>query len=378
MDRGISTGGRPTRGTTDPADRQAWLALALVPGLGSRRLAALIAQFGSATAALQAHPRAIAATPLLSNRLARAIASAGREPAELLLRRAADEGQTVLTPADPEYPPRLRTIPDPPPLLFARGKIELLARPAVAIIGSRSHTRYGADIASRLAGEAVRADIVVVSGMARGLDTVAQRAALEAGGGTIGVLGTGADVIYPTSNRDLYERVRTDGLLLTEHPPGQQPTPGAFPRRNRIISGLVSAVVVVEAALKSGTLITVECALEQGRDVLAVPGPITSPTSEGTNRLLRDGAVPILSPAELPTLLGVAAPPVGTTAGIPCTLAPEEARVLDLLGAEPRHTDELALLSGLPIGTLLGVLLGLELAGLADQLPGGLFRRAAT
>jgi DNA processing protein len=375
MHRGTSTGERPTRGTTDPVERRAWLALSLVPGLGSRRLAALVGRFGSARAALEAPPRAIAATPHVSHTLARGIVGARQEPVDALLDRAAQHGQIVLVPADPAYPARLRSIPDPPPVLFALGDLALLERPAVAIVGSRSHTRYGGDVAARLAGEAARAGVVVVSGMARGLDAVAQRAALEAGGGTIGVLGTGADVVYPAANRALHARVAEVGLLLTEHPPGARPTPGAFPRRNRIISGLATALVVVEAALRSGTLITVECALEQGRDVLAVPGPITSPTSEGTNRLLRDGATPILAAAELPSLLGLVAPSVAPTPALPCTLSPEEARVFDVLGTDPRHSDDIALAVGLPIGTVLGVLLGLELAGLAGQLPGGVFRR---
>lgn len=375
MQRGTSIGERPTRDTTDPDERHAWLTLALVPGLGSRRLAALVGRFGSARAALDAPPREIAGVTHLSLRLARAIAGADHDPADALLRRAARDAQVVLTPADPGYPARLRSIPDPPPVLFAGGDLDLLARPGVAIVGSRSHTRYGADVAARLADEAARAGLVVVSGMARGLDAVAQRAALDGGGGTIGVLGGGVDVAYPASNRALHERVRREGLLLSEQPPGARPDQGSFPRRNRIISGLATALVVVEAAVRSGTLITVECALEQGRDVLAVPGPITSPTSEGTNRLVRDGATPILSPSDLPALLGLAAPPPGVAPGLLCTLSADEARVLDQLGAEPRHGDDLALAVGLPIGTVLGVLLGLELAGLAEQQVGGLFRR---
>jgi len=285
-------------------------------------------------------------------------------------------GQELLVPPDSAYPSRLRSIPDPPATLFCRGDTSLLARRAVAIVGSRQHTRYGGEVAARLGEEAARAGVLVVSGMARGLDAVAQAAALEAGGSTIGVLGTAVDVVYPVANRPLFDRVVRDGLLVSEYPPGQRAHGGSFPRRNRLISGLADALVVVEAAEASGTLITVNCALEQGRDVLAVPGPINSPTSRGTNRLLRDGATPILEPADLLTALGIAGgeKPTGPVAA-PCTLTADEARVFDSLSADPCHIDELALNTGLPIGLLLGTLLGLELGGLIEQLPGSMFRR---
>ncbi|MEO8480275.1 MAG: DNA-processing protein DprA [Gemmatimonadota bacterium] len=375
MMTGTSTGERPTRDTTDPLERAAWLQLATTPGLGSRRLANLLQRFGTAVEVLDAPRIALTHVDQISARLARLLQRGSRDEAESMLERAREAGQQVLVPPDSDYPSALRSIPDPPPILFAAGHLELLSMPAVAIIGSRSHTRYGADLAARLAEQAVRVGVVVVSGMARGLDAVAQAAALDAGGFTIGVLGAGVDVIYPARNRELYRRVRDAGLLISEHPPGALPSQGSFPRRNRIISGLSRALVVVEAAVGSGTLITVECALEQGRDVLAVPGPITSPTSVGTNRLVRDGATPILSVEDLPALLGLA-PGVPEPLTPPCTLSPEEARVFDFLTIETQHVDELALRVGFPIGTLLGVLLGLELGGLAEQLPGALFRRS--
>jgi DNA processing protein len=218
--------------------------------------------------------------------------------------------------------------------------------------------------------------MTVVSGMALGLDAVAQSAALDAGGNTIGVLGTGVDQIYPRGNARLFARVTEKGLLLSESPPGERGLPGAFPRRNRLISGLATALVVVEAAEDSGTLITVTCALEQGRDVYAVPGPINSKTSRGTNRLIRDGAVPILEPGDLTRALGLG----GTESRkanvpFPLHLSDNEARVLASLRPDPSHVDELALSSGMSIGLLLGTLLGLEIGGLAEQLPGAMFRR---
>lgn len=373
--RGISTGGRPTRASTD-AERLAWLALATIPGIGARRLAQLTSEFGSAAAVLEASDQQLSHVDWLTGRSRALLRGASRPRAASLEQHAAAAGQSLLVPSDPPYPSRLRSIPDPPPILFARGDLSLFAKPTVAIVGSRRHTRYGADVAARLADEVVRAGAVVVSGMALGLDAVAQAAALDSGGGTIGVLGTGVDVVYPRQNARLFDRVIAQGALLSEHPPRDHGHHGAFPRRNRLISGLADALVVVEAADGSGTLITVNCALEQGRDVYAVPGPITSPTSRGTNRLIRDGAIPILEPDDLLRALGASdAIAKASIASPPCTLSPVEARVLAALRSDATHVDDLALEVGLPIGPLLGTLLGLELGGLAEQLPGSLFRR---
>lgn len=375
MTTGTSTGENPTRESIDRDARIAWVALALIPGLGARRLAALISAFGSAEAAIHAPNQAIVALDGFTVRAAAAIRAADLGRADVLLAAAADAGQLVLIPSDPDYPARLRSIPDPPPMLFVRGNPGLFGGRAVAIVGSRTHTRYGAEVALELARTAVEAGAVVVSGMALGLDAIAQTAALDAGGTTIGVLGTPVDVIYPTSNRKLFERTLATGCLLSEYPTGTRGHPGAFPRRNRLISGLADVLVVVEAAEASGTLITVNCALEQGRDVLAVPGPITAATSRGTNRLIRDGATPILEPDDLRRALGVAPSGAAATPAVaPCTLSPDEARVFDALSTELRHLDDLAEAVGIPIGALLGTLLGLELGGLVEQLPGSHFR----
>jgi DNA processing protein len=222
-----------------------------------------------------------------------------------------------------------------------------------------------------------------VSGMARGLDAVAHGAALDCGGATIGVLGNGHGVVYPAANRALYERVSQHGLLLSEFPPGDKPHAGSFPRRNRLISGLARVTLVVEAAATSGALITAGSALDQGREVMAVPGNVTSPVSVGTNRLIRDGAAPLLEPADLlqhfPELAGP--PPVVslvTTAGIrplPETLTLEERELALLCNAEPVHPDQLARKSRRPVGEILGLLSGLEIAGVIEQGPGRIFRR---
>lgn len=381
MMSGTSTGATlppPTNPPDPSADRLAWVALASLPGLGPRRIAALLARFHSPAGILSAPREALATVEGIGTGLAADIRRIREADAQSLIARAESAGQVLLVPSDPDFPPRLRSIPDPPPLLYARGDLAWLARPAVAIIGSRGHTRYGEQVAAALAREAAMAGAVVVSGMARGLDAIAHRGALDAGGGTIGVLGAGADIVYPAQNRGLYARVLRDGLLVTESPPGEKPMPGSFPRRNRIISGLAQWLVVVEAAEASGTLITVGAALEQGREVLAVPGPITSANSRGTNRLLRDGATPILAPEDLGAILGGPPPhgfaPPGPVPA-PCTLSADEARVLGTLSLEPTQVDAITLASGLPTGVTLGVLLGLELGGLVEQLPGAHYRR---
>jgi DNA processing protein len=351
--------------------------LATIPGIGARRIAELTSRFGTASAVFEATDQELSDMEWFSARALGLLRNASRKRALAMVADAARANQHLLVPSDGAYPAKLRSIPDPPPVLFVRGDLGLFTRPAVAIVGSRHHTRYGAETAAQLADEVVRAGALVISGMALGLDAVAQGAALDAGGSTIGVLGTGADIVYPRQNRRLFERVITDGALLTEHPPGDTGHHGAFPRRNRLISGLADSLVVVEAAEGSGTLITVTCALEQGRDVFAVPGPISSPTSRGTNRLLRDGAIPILEPQDLFLALGGAGrmPQQAVPPSPPCTLSPDEARVYDALGDEPRHVDELALSTGLPIGPLLGTLLGLEIGGFTEQLPGSRFLR---
>jgi DNA processing protein len=220
--------------------------------------------------------------------------------------------------------------------------------------------------------------------MARGLDAIAHTAALDSGGTTIGVLGNGLGVIYPSANRKLYERVSATGLLLSEFPPGERPHVGSFPRRNRLISGLARVTVVIEAAAGSGALITAGTALDQGRDVMAVPGNITSSVSVGTNRLIRDGAAPVLEPGDLlqhfPEL--VPQPPgksvvQGDPDPLPGTLSPAERELVVLVGSEPVHPDELADRCCRPIGEVLGILSGLEIAGILEQGPGRVFRRVS-
>lgn len=347
----------------------ATLALSLVPGVGPQRLRLLISTFGSAQAVLAAPESKV---------------NASRGDGERVMAQLAELGARVLLSGDPEFPPQLEEIRDPPPILYVWGDLSLLTRPSVAIVGSRNHTGYGAEAARILAG-AVATRAVVVSGMARGIDAIAHHAALDAGGGgggrSIGVLGNGFGVVYPQSNRDLYDRMVKHGCLVTEHPPWEKPHTGSFPQRNRLISGLAQAVVVVEADRKSGALNTAHEAAHQGRSVLAVPGPITSPTSFGTNRLIQDGAKPALTAADILEEIGISTgldelrvalstpaprvPPVDLS-GLQLTL-------WNRMTAEPQHVDALVASTHTGPSDVLGALTELELRGLVRQGPGMIF-----
>lgn len=362
-------------------ERIAYLALTQVPGMGAARLKTLLSACNTAIGAHSAPIAFLGSLPGFSKAMASAIKATplvtGRKTAE-----DADRlGAKVLVPGDADYPPLLHHIPDPPPILFTLGNQSQLLRPSAALVGSRDHSSYGAAACSSLATAVAEAGVVVVSGMARGLDAVAHTAALDAGGTTIGVLGNGLGVIYPAANRALYERVARDGLLVTEFPPGERPSVGSFPRRNRLISGLSRVTVVIEAAVGSGALITAGAALDQGREVMAVPGNITSALSVGCNRLIRDGAAPLLEPADLlqyfpefaPAPRKAALQPV--SAPLPDGLSNEERQLAGLLGPNPIHPDELASKYGRPIGEVLALLGGLEIAGVVEQGAGRLFRR---
>ncbi|HKU62528.1 MAG TPA: DNA-processing protein DprA [Gemmatimonadales bacterium] len=361
--------------------RAAWVALALTPGIGPSRLHALVQACHSPLGALSAPFEFLRSVPGVSVPAATAIVNATLAQGEEALERTERLGGQVLVPDDPDYPESFRTIAEPPAVVFLLGHAELLGRPAVAVVGSRDHTPYGADVARAIAWQSASSGAVVVSGMARGLDAVAHHAALDAGGRSIGVLGNGLGVVYPSANRRLYEAMADRGLLLTEFPPGERPHAGSFPRRNRLISALARVTVVVEAAIGSGALITADAALEQGREVMAVPGPITSPQSAGTNRLIRDGATPLLEAEELlahyrdvqPLNPTPSLPPA--VAPLPDALPDPEYAIAVLLGADPASADELHLRSGRPAGEVLAALASLEVLGLVERRAGGRFRR---
>jgi DNA processing protein len=362
-------------------ERLAYLALTQVPGMGPARLKTLLTACTTAIGAHSAPFEFLCALPGFSRALVSALKSTPLETGRKTMEAAERLGAGVLLYPDEDFPELLRQVNDPPPVLFILGDKSLLSRPAAAVVGSRDHSSYGAWVCRKVAGTAARSGVVVVSGMARGLDAVAHSAALDSGGSTLGVLGNGLGVIYPAANRKLYERVASKGLLITEFPPGERPTAGSFPRRNRLISGLSRVTVVIEAAEGSGALITAGTALDQGREVMAVPGNITSPVSIGANRLIRDGASPLLDPAdlmqhfpELPVRLesSVSSDP----APLPDTLSAEERELALIIGSNPIHPDQLAERCARPVGEVLGLLSALEISGVVEQGPGRVFRRA--
>lgn len=373
-----------------PGELDPLLRLSLVRGVGPQRFGSLVERFGSPSDVLRAGGAALARVPGIGARLAReitAIAGASGDARVNRALRALDRaGGIALAPHDPAYPARFRRLSDPPFLLFAAGDLSLLDRPGIAMVGTRSPTHYGREVVAMLGNAVAFAGYCVVSGMARGIDTLAHRAALDARGATIGVLGHGIDVVYPPENRELFDAVRERGLLVTEMPPGEKPLAGNFPRRNRLIAALSRSVLVVEMGLKSGAQHTVTYALELGLDVMAVPGPVTSHASAGTNQLIREGARVVTCARDVLEELGgvgaaaiataVSAQPAARTEQVALDLVtPDERRILASLGREPRHVDQLEAVGVIGTGRLLALLLEMELKGIVEALPGKMYRR---
>jgi DNA processing protein len=278
---------------TDPLseeDALTWLALRLVPGLGTRRIGQLLERFQTPKAIFRADAAELEAAGLNGAVARSVVTGASFEEAATQHQKLRDAGANLVTLADARYSDLLRGIFDPPPLLFARGNLELLSSVAIGVVGTRHPTPYGTAAAERLSGDLARAGMTIVSGMARGIDTAAHKAALAAEGKTIAVLGCGVDVIYPSENRKLAVEIAAKGLILSEFPMGATAFPQNFPIRNRIISGLSSGILVIEGAQYSGSAITARLAMDQGREVFAVPGNITSKMSWGPNLLIKQGA----------------------------------------------------------------------------------------
>lgn len=360
------------------------LRLQLVPGIGPRTLQLLLEHVGGATEILAASRHRLLGVPRVGANVADAIADAiSREQARDLLDRCQSSGITLIERGDTVYSPLLEEIPDPPDLLYMKGHFEPVDQVAVAIVGSRRCTAYGRWMAELLAGGLARAGLTIVSGLARGIDGVAHRAALSAGGRTIAVLATGVNRIYPPEHAGLAAEITRFGAIVTEARLDQGPLPGLFPQRNRIISGLSLAVVVVEAARRSGAQHTARHAIEQGREVLAVPGRVDSLSSRGCHDLLRDGATLVTCVDDVLAELGPLMQPVEIGSAAPIhvprelTLEKRERQVLGIVGPDPRHLDELLRGSPLDASTTLSVLTGLELRRLVQRLPGSYFIRSS-
>jgi DNA processing protein len=349
----------------------AWLRLSLIPGLGGQSQRKLLSAFGLPPH-IFAQPRAQLAAHIGESLAALLLEHRADEEIETALRWLEDSAHRLLTLADPAYPLALLDTPDPPVLLYAQGNITLLQRPAVAIVGSRNATAAGRANAESFAAALSDAGLVIVSGLALGVDAAAHQGALRGRSGTIAVLGTGLDRVYPARNADLHAAIAESGLLLSEFPLGTPPTASNFPRRNRIISGLSRGVLVVEAALDSGSLITARQAGEQGRDLYAIPGSIHSPLSRGCHALIRQGAKLVESAQDILEELQFASILPAATPASADAVTPE---LLEHMGYDPCSIDALCARSGLTPESVSAMLLQLELAGRIAALPGGQYQR---
>lgn len=358
------------------ADEKFWVALSRVPSLGPARFRLLEAHLGSLEAVWRASPADLQATGLDGRALSALLQMRPRLDPDEEMARLERAGVRAITWHNPDYPPLLKEIPDPPPVLFVKGRLLPDDRRAIAVVGTRRATAYGRQACEALVEALSRQGITIVSGLARGIDAVAHRAALRAGGRTIAVMASGLDTVYPAEHRGLAREIEGQGALLSEHPLGVRPEARHFPRRNRILSGLSLGVLVVEAPEDSGAMWTVQWAAEQGREVFAVPGSIFSPASRGTNRLIQDGAKLVLEVQDILeefNLSGALAlqPPLPQAEPVPASET--EARILGLLSAaEPVHADEIGRQAGLPIAVVTSTLTLMELRGVVKHL-GGMF-----
>lgn len=340
-----------------------WLAISRVTHIGPARIERLVRRFGTLGSAWSA-PRDELRTVLETRPLGELLATRERIDPRRELERVSALGIGVVHPGHPGYPRLLAEISGYPAVLYVRGELTPADDAAVAIVGTRRATAYGRQSAERIAAELGRAGVTVISGLARGIDGAAHRAALEAGGRTIAVLGSGPDVIYPNEHRLLADQIIGTGAIVSELPPGAKPDAQHFPARNRIISGMSLGVVVIEAPIRSGALITATFAADQGREVFVVPGSVFAPSSEGTNALLRDGARLVRDGADVLEDLNLGTQSIVSAKQTELPLEENERLLLAALGSEPRHIDELADETGLAASQVGAVMLTMELKGL--------------
>ena len=354
---------RATGSSSKPDETAFWLAISRVPYIGPARIERLLQTFGSLSAAWAAPPEELRRT-LESRALSELLAARSRIDPAGELDRLDQLGIRAAYPGHPDYPRLLAEISGRPSLLYVRGTLAAGDDSSVAIVGTRRATPYGRQATERIAAELAGAGITVVSGLARGIDAVAHRAALEAGGRTIAVLGSGPDVIYPPEHRRLAEQILESGAILSEFPPGAKPDAQNFPARNRIVSGMTLATLIIEAPARSGALITASFAADQGREVFVLPGSIFAESAEGTNALLRDGARLIRCGADILEDLGLVADGGAIAVQSQMLLDDSERKLYEALGSESRHIDELAEEAGLSAASAAALLLTMELKGL--------------
>ncbi|MCX5868205.1 MAG: DNA-processing protein DprA [Proteobacteria bacterium] len=364
------------------------LALSSRPGVGAATYFKLFNHFGEVEKVFSASFAELKAVPEIHSEVIRSIREFnGWKNLEIEIEKMRENGVNIIPWQDPAFPRNLREIHDPPPLLYVHGEIRKEDRLALAVIGSRFPTEYGIAVVEMITRDLVNRGFTIVSGLARGIDALSHQTALKAGGRTLAVLGSGIDIIYPRENAKIFSEICRRGAVLTEFPPSTPPAAENFPRRNRIISGLSLGVIVIEASVHSGSLITASLALEQGREVFAVPGRITSPRSGGTNQLIREGAK-LVSRAEdvleeiLPSLdselLAQILPSQrdGPVSKSTLVFAPDEEKIFNLLGEDPLSIDQIISQSGLSFGEISEGLLNLELKGIIHRLPGQQYCRS--
>jgi DNA processing protein len=384
---------RPNDNTTPrldtPDQSRYWIALHRTPGIGASRFRKLVNRFGHPAKVFQLEPGELRAAGLPPESIDY-IRSPDWEAIDADLRWLEEPDNRVLTCEDPGYPPLLNEIPDPPVLLFVHGNPEFLSQPQLAIVGSRNPSHDGRSLAREFAAHLATCGLTITSGLATGIDTAAHEGALHAGGNTVAVTGTGLDRVYPARNRDLAHRIAANGALVSEYPPGTAPVPSNFPRRNRIISGLSLGTLVVEAALRSGSLITARAALEQGREVFAIPGSIHNPLARGCHALIREGAKLVETGdhilEELASLISLSLAPSAAESApakpanrgdVPAQVGPEYLQLLDKMGYHPVSVDQLVEQSGLTPEQVSSMLLILELEDYVVSSAGGRYTRTS-
>jgi DNA processing protein len=361
---------RHSRGSQLSDLKRYWIGFNLVKGIGSARLRALLDTFGDVETAWRAREEDLRAAGLSARIIENLVQLRADLDLELVWQRVQAQTSRVLTWEDPDYPRRLMEIDQPPPVLYTLGELLDVDEWAIAVVGSRRITSYGRQVTEEIAASLARNGITVVSGLARGVDAVAHQAALRAGGRTLAVLGSGVDRIYPPEHRQLAEQIITQGAILSDYPLGTPPDATNFPPRNRIIAGLARATVVVEAGERSGALITAAFAAEQGREVFAVPGSIFAQQSKGPNRLILDGARPLLDVKDLLEVLDMVS--IGDFRQARTVLPADavEAQLYSILGREPMHVDEIRSRANLPIEKVSAALTLMELKGMIRQVGG--------
>lgn len=347
-----------------------WVGFNLVKGIGAVRLRNLIQHFGDVETAWHASPQEMRAAGLGPKLIETVQQVRAGVSLELVWERVHSLGIQVLTWEDEAYPRRLKEIDQPPPVLYLRGNLLPEDEWAVAIVGTRGITAYGRQVTAEIASVLARRGVTVISGLARGVDAEAHKATLNAGGRTLAVLGSGVDQIYPPEHRQLANQIIASGALMSDYAPGTPPDGVNFPPRNRIISGLSMAVIVIEAGERSGALITAEFAADQGREVFAVPGNINAPKSVGCNRLIHQGARPLLTPEDVLESLDLASFQQQRVARAVLPKDEVEARLLSVLTREPMHVDDIRARVDMPIEKVSATLALMELKGMVRQLGG--------